>query len=71
MNESVSLVVSGMKCGGCEAKVTTQLQAIDGVLSVNASRKDKQVTVEFDAEKINQEIITDAIIDAGFSIETS
>jgi copper chaperone CopZ len=71
MNESVSLTVSGMKCGGCEAKVTTQLQAIDGVLSVTASSKNKQVTVEFDVEKTNQKIITDAIIDVGFTVETS
>lgn len=69
MTESVSLTVTGMKCGGCEANVTSKLEAIDGVLSVNASSKDKEVNVEFDAEKTNLDAITKAITDAGFTVE--
>ena len=71
MTESVSLTVIGMKCGGCETNVTTKLKAIDGVLSVNASSKDKEVNVEFDAEKTSLDAITGAIIDAGFTVEIS
>jgi copper chaperone len=71
MTEFVSLTVVGMKCGGCETNVTTKLKAIDGVLSVNASSKDKEVSVEFDAEKTSLDVITGAIIDAGFTVETS
>jgi len=71
MAESVSLTVIGMKCGGCETNVVTKLKAIDGVLSVNASSKDKEVNVEFDSEKTGVDVITDAIIDAGFTVETS
>lgn len=71
MTESVSLTVIGMKCGGCETNITGKLKAIDGVLSVNASSKDKEVNVEFDAEKISLDVITDTIIDAGFTVETS
>ncbi len=71
MTESVSLTVTGMKCGGCEANVTGKLQAIDGVLSVNASSKDNEVNVEFDAGKTSLDVITDAIAEAGFIVETS
>jgi copper chaperone len=71
MIESVSLNVIGMKCGGCEANITSKLQAIDGVLSVNASSQNKAVNVEFDVEKTSLDVITDAIIDAGFSVEES
>ncbi|MEE7627030.1 heavy-metal-associated domain-containing protein [Methylobacter sp. Wu8] len=71
MIESVSLTVTGMKCGGCEANVTNKLNAVDGVLSVNASSKNKEVDVEFDTEKTSLDVITDAIIDAGFTVETS
>ncbi len=60
-----------MKCGGCEANVSSKLQAIDGVLSVNASSKNNEVNVEFDAEKTSLEVIADAINDAGFSVETA
>jgi len=68
MIETVSLTVTGMKCGGCESNVTDKLKAIDGVLSVNASYKDNEVNVEFDAEKTSLDIIEDAIIDAGFTL---
>jgi len=71
MTESVSLTVIGMKCGGCEANVSNKLQAIDGVSSVNASSKNNEVNVEFDAEKTSLDAITDAITDAGFTVETS
>ncbi len=71
MNESVSLTVTGMKCGGCEANVTGKLQAIDGVMSVKAASKDNEVYVEFDAEKTSLNVITEAITDAGFSVEAS
>ncbi len=60
-----------MKCGGCETNVTTKLQAIDGVLSVKASSKDKIVKVDFDAGKTSLDVITDAITDAGFTVETA
>jgi copper chaperone len=68
MIETVSLTVTGMKCGGCESNVTDKLKAIDGVLSVNASYKDNEVNVEFDAEKTSLDIIEDAIIEAGFTL---
>jgi len=71
MIESVSLNVIGMKCGGCETNVTTKLQAIDGVFSVNASSKDKEVKVEFDTERTSLAVIVDTVIEAGFSVETS
>jgi copper chaperone len=60
-----------MKCGGCETNVTDKLKAIDGVLSVNASFQNKEVNVKFDTEKTTLDVITGAIIDAGFTVETS
>lgn len=41
------------------------------VVSVNASSKDNEVTVEFDAEKTNLDVIADTIADAGFTVEAS
>lgn len=71
MIESVSLTVTGMKCGGCEANVTSKLKDIDGVVSVNASNKDNQVDVEFDAEQTSLDVIVNVITDAGFTVEAS
>jgi copper chaperone len=68
MVESVVISVTGMKCGGCETNVTDKLQAINGVLSVKASFKDKEVSVEFDAEKTSLDEIEDTITNAGFTV---
>lgn len=69
MSESVSIAVSGMKCGGCENTINTAVSAIDGVLSVKASHQEKRVDVEFDPDKTDIEAIEDAIEDAGFNVE--
>ncbi len=68
MIESVVLTVTGMKCGGCETNVMGKLEALNGVMSVKASHKDKEVSVEFDAEKTTLDAIKDAIADAGFTV---
>lgn len=69
MSESVSLVVSGMKCGGCEATVKTKLTELDGVTSVEAMFKEKTVDVEFEADKTSIDTISQVITDAGFVVE--
>ncbi|MCF6249934.1 MAG: cation transporter [Methylococcaceae bacterium] len=69
MSESISLAVTGMKCGGCESNVKTKLNAIDGVISVEAMNKENKVDVEFDVEKTSVEAISQAITDAGFVVE--
>jgi copper chaperone CopZ len=69
MSQSISLTVSGMKCGGCENTVTKKLTELAGVISVNVSHQDKQVDVEFDPAITNADEIEDSIIEAGFSVE--
>ena len=69
MSETVSINVSGMKCGGCENTVNTALSAIDGVISVKASHQEKKVDVEYDSAKTDLDELEDAISDAGFTVE--
>ena len=69
MIESVVLTVMDMKCGGCETNITDKLEAINGVVSVKASAKDNEVSVEYDAEKTSLDTIKDAISDAGFTVK--
>lgn len=69
MIESATLAVTGMKCGGCENNVTTKLKALDGVKSVVASSKDKEVQVEFDADKTSLTAIVQAITEVGYTVE--
>ena len=69
MIESVVLTITDMKCGGCETNITGKLEAIDGVISVKALFKDKEVSVDYDTEKTNLDTIKDTIAGAGFTVE--
>jgi copper chaperone len=69
MIETVILTVTDMKCGGCETNITGKLEAINGVMSVKASFKDKAVSVEYDAEKTSLDTIKGTITGAGFTVK--
>jgi copper chaperone CopZ len=68
MIESVVLTVTDMKCGGCETNVAGKLRAIEGVVSVKASFKEDEVSVDYDTEKTTLEAIKATIIGAGFGV---
>ena len=68
MIESVVLTVTDMKCGGCETNIKGKLEAINGVISVKASFKDKEVSIEYDAEKTSLDAIKATITGAGFTV---
>lgn len=70
MIESVILSVMSMKCGGCETNVSTKLSEIEGVVSVNASFENNQVTIVFDNEKTTLAILKAAITEAGYSVNS-
>lgn len=69
MSESISLTVSGMKCGGCENNAKSALEALDGVISVAASSKENRIDVEFEPEKVDEELISATIAKAGYKVE--
>ena len=69
MIESVVLTVTDMKCGGCETNISGKLEAVDGVISVKALFKDKEVSVEYDTEKTSLDTIKNTITDAGFTVK--
>jgi copper chaperone len=68
MTQTLSLNVTGMKCGGCESTVKTALQKLHGIVCVQASSKDNKVEVEFDAAAIGEDAIKQAITGAGFTV---
>jgi copper chaperone CopZ len=70
MTQTLTLHVTGMKCGGCESAVKTALQKLDGIVCVQASFKDHKVDVEFDAAKIGENGIKQAIGAAGYSVDS-
>ena len=68
MIESVVLTVTDMKCGGCESNITGKLKALSGVISVQASSKDDEISIEYDDEQIGLDTIKDTINGAGFTV---
>lgn len=67
--ESISLNVTGMKCGGCESTVKGKLQQLDGIQSIQVSHKENRVAVEFDEHKTSVGAIKQTITEAGYSVQ--
>jgi copper chaperone len=60
----VNLQVKGMKCGGCESKVTAVLKGIDGVVSTQeVSAAKGSVTVTINDKAISQEALATVLAD--------
>lgn len=68
MSESISLAVTGMKCGGCENNVKTALEAVDGIISAAPMHKENKIDIEFETEKTSIEAITQVITEAGYKV---
>jgi copper chaperone len=66
--ERLILQVTGMTCGGCENAVTRALSRLEGVSNVSASHAQNQVTVQYDAAKVDRAKIADAITRAGYQV---
>ncbi len=62
----MTLTVPGMTCGHCEAAVTGEVAAIDGVTSVTVDLETKLVTVT--GASLDREVIVAAIDEAGFDV---
>jgi len=69
MTESIELTVTGMKCGGCEANVTKIVKALSGVENVTANHNANKVSVEFNADALDEATIKQAIAQAGYGVD--
>ncbi|MBS4914321.1 MAG: heavy-metal-associated domain-containing protein [Veillonella sp.] len=60
--------VPGMMCSNCENTVKTAVLGLPGVMSVDVNLESKDVTVSYDANKVNANAISDAIDATGFDV---
>ena len=65
-SHSMVLSVPGMTCGHCEAAVTTEVSALNGVSAVAVDLDAKTVTVT--GTSLDRERIVAAIDEAGFDV---
>jgi len=66
MSEQMSYSVPGMHCGHCEAAVTEELNAIDGVEAVEVDLESKRVVVS--GSQLSDEPLRAAIEEAGYEV---
>ena len=62
------LKVEGMSCGHCENRVKKAVGNLTGVGSVDASFKEKSVTIEFDPSVIDLRKIRETIEHEGYDV---
>lgn len=64
----LNLKVGGMSCGGCVNSVKRLLTALDGVYAVEVDLAQGQVTVDYDAARVEAEVMRRAIEDGGYQV---
>lgn len=65
MSTSATYTVVGMTCGHCVASVTEELEALDGVESVEVSLEDATATVTGD---VTADEVRVAVVEAGYEV---
>ena len=66
-NKTIILNVVDMHCPSCPKLITMDLEDLKGVIKVESSLEDKTVTVEFDPETTNEELIIKTIGETGYN----
>ncbi|HEV3479154.1 MAG TPA: heavy-metal-associated domain-containing protein [Gaiellaceae bacterium] len=64
--ETKTYTVPGMHCGHCQAAVTEELEAVEGVETVVVDLTTKRVTVT--GEALDDRALRGAIAEAGFDV---
>lgn len=67
MSVKATFTVTGMTCGHCVQAVTEEIQAIDGVESVDVELASGAVTV-VSAEPITEQAVSAAVDEAGYAL---
>lgn len=63
-----TFIVEGMTCTGCEKHVKSEVNKLDGILSVKASYEEGNTTVKYDSTKVTEEQIVKAINSTGYKV---
>jgi len=66
MNQKVEFKIDGMHCNSCAALIEDELKDTAGVQSAKASFDDKNATVEFDDEVVQQATLIKKIQELGY-----
>jgi copper chaperone CopZ len=67
--ETREFAIEGMTCDGCVNTITSALEAVPGVNSVEVSLKDKKATVVGDGALVRSETIEETVSKAGYKAQ--
>jgi Cu+-exporting ATPase len=67
MDKEIVLIVDGMTCGHCTARVEKALKELEGVSDAQADLESKRVTVKTDGT-VEKEAMVSAITEAGYEV---
>lgn len=63
------LKIEGMHCNSCVMNIEFDLEDVEGVKSVKASLVREECEVEFDEEKVNEQVIIQTIQKTGYQAQ--
>ncbi len=64
----ITLIISGMTCGGCINSVTRVLQAAPGVQTASVTLLPSQAKVTYDPDSITPAQLAQLVTEAGFAV---
>ncbi|MCB9776941.1 MAG: heavy-metal-associated domain-containing protein [Alphaproteobacteria bacterium] len=68
MSQTLTLPVTGMTCGGCEASVQRALSRVEGVVEVRADHVAQRVDLVLSSPVPSRERLVAAVEAAGFDV---
>ncbi len=66
-----SFAVKNMMCAMCVAHVTKAIQGLEGVKDVNVNLASNSALIEYDSSKITPTQIREAVVAAGYDMDTT
>jgi copper ion binding protein len=66
--EKLILRVEGMSCGHCEIAIQDAVRKLPGIKKAKASKRKKELSVEFNTALVTREQICKAVNDTGYRI---
>lgn len=70
-NKRIELIVEGMTCAACSARVEKALQKLDGVSSAAVNLSTEKASIDYDPERINPESLREAVERTGYQVAPS
>jgi copper chaperone len=65
---NISIAVEGLTADNCEA-IKKALEIINGVENIIINMDNKKIVIEYDDEKIDEQLIRETIEDEGYTIK--